>query len=58
MGDALLGACPDVHEVSMQMPNKHHIAVDLSPFGIENDRAVFVATDRPFGVIEGTVTRG
>ncbi len=58
MGDALLAACADVHEVSMQMPNKHHIAVDLAPFGIENDRAVFVATDRPFGVIEGTVTRG
>jgi urate oxidase len=58
MGDALLGACPDVQEVSMRMPNKHHIAVDLSPFGIENDRAVFVATDRPFGVIEGTVSRG
>jgi urate oxidase len=58
MGEALLAACPDVREVSMRMPNKHHIAVDLAPFGIENDRAVFVATDRPFGVIEGTVTRG
>jgi urate oxidase len=58
MGEALLAACADVREVSMRMPNKHHIAVDLSPFGIENDRAVFVATDRPFGVIEGTVTRG
>ncbi len=58
MGEALLAACTDVREVSMRMPNKHHIAVDLSPFGIENDRAVFVATDRPFGVIEGTVTRG
>jgi len=58
MGEALLAACTDVREVSMRMPNKHHIAVDLSPFGIENDRAVFVATERPFGVIEGTVTRG
>jgi urate oxidase len=58
MGEALLAACTDVREVSMRMPNKHHIAVDLAPFGIENDRAVFVATDRPFGVIEGTVTRG
>lgn len=58
MGDALLAACADVREVSMRMPNKHHIGVDLSPFGIDNDRAVFVATDRPFGVIEGTVTRG
>jgi urate oxidase len=58
MGEALLDACGDVRDVSLRMPNKHHIAVDLSPVGIENDRAVFVATDRPFGVIEGTVTRG
>jgi urate oxidase len=57
MGDSLLAACGEVSEVSMRMPNKHHIAVDLSPLGIENDRAVFVATDRPFGVIEGTVSR-
>jgi urate oxidase len=57
MGAALLEKCDDVREVSMRMPNKHHVAVDLSPFGIDNDRAVFVATDRPFGVIEGTVTR-
>ena len=58
MGNALLAACPDVGEVSMRMPNKHHVAVDLAPFGIPNDNAVFVATDRPFGVIEGTVRRG
>jgi urate oxidase len=57
MGAALLEKCDDVREVSMRMPNKHHVAVDLSPFGIGNDRAVFVSTDRPFGVIEGTVTR-
>jgi len=58
VGDAVLVACGEVAEVSLRMPNKHHIAVDLSPLGVENDRAVFVATDRPFGVIEGTVTRG
>ena len=58
MGEALLTACPDVTEVSMRMPNKHHVAVDLAPFGLANDNAVFVATDRPFGVIEGTVRRG
>ena len=57
MGAAVLDECPDVAEISLRMPNKHHIAVDLSPFGIDNDHAVFVATDRPFGVIEGTVGR-
>ena len=58
MGEAMLDGCADVAEVSMRMPNKHHIAVDLAPLGIANDKAVFVVTDRPFGVIEGTVRRG
>jgi urate oxidase len=39
------------------MPNKHHFAVDLSPFGLENHNEVFYASDRPYGLIEGTVTR-
>lgn len=57
MGDAVLSGRPDVARISLRMPNKHHVAVDLSAFGIANDHAVFVATDRPFGVIEGTVER-
>jgi urate oxidase len=39
------------------MPNKHHLPVDLAPYGLRNDHEVFVATDRPFGLIEGTVAR-
>jgi urate oxidase len=57
MGTAVLDGCPDVVSVRLRMPNKHHVAVDLAAVGIENDRAVFVATDRPFGVIEGEVRR-
>lgn len=57
MGEAALGACPEVSDIRLRMPNKHHVLVDLGPFGITNDRAVFVATDRPFGVIEGEVRR-
>ena len=40
-----------------RLPNKHHVLVDLTSVGVANDRAVYVATDRPFGVIEGTVER-
>jgi urate oxidase len=58
MGAALLAACPDAAEVHLRLPNKHHVPVDLQAVGLLNDRAVFVATDRPYGVIEGTVTRG
>ncbi|HEX6921741.1 MAG TPA: urate oxidase [Actinomycetes bacterium] len=57
MGEAVLAARPEIASISLRMPNKHHVLVDLSGFGIENDHAVFVATDRPFGVIEGTVRR-
>jgi urate oxidase len=57
MGEALLGVCPEVEEVRMVMPNRHHLLVDLEPYGRRNDGGVFVATDRPFGVIEGTVVR-
>ena len=57
MGEALLRACPEVEEVRMAMPNRHHLLVDLEPYGKRNDGGVFVATDRPYGVIEGTVVR-
>jgi urate oxidase len=57
MGEAVLEARPEIGEIRFSMPNKHHFAVDLRPFGLENDNEVFYAADRPYGLIEGTVTR-
>jgi urate oxidase len=57
MGEAVIDSCPDVDAIRLRMPNKHHVPVDLSALGLSNDRAVYVATDRPFGVIEGEVRR-
>ncbi len=57
MADAMLTARSELAEVRMSLPNKHHYVVDLSPFGLENDNEVFIAGDRPYGLIEGTVTR-
>jgi len=57
MGKAALEARPEVAEVRITMPNKHHFVVDLSPFGMANDNEVFYASDRPYGLIEGTITR-
>jgi urate oxidase len=57
MGRAVLEAHSGIAEVSLQAPNKHHFAVDLSPFGLENHNEVFYAADRPYGLIEATVTR-
>lgn len=57
MGEAVLEARPEIVEIRFSMPNKHHFAVDLEPFGLENHNEVFYASDRPYGLIEGTVTR-
>ncbi|WP_457205306.1 factor-independent urate hydroxylase [Nocardioides sp. P5_C9_2] len=57
MGRAVLEAHAGIEEVSFAAPNKHHFLVDLEPFGLENPGEVFIAADRPFGLIEATVTR-
>jgi urate oxidase len=57
MGSAALEACREIVEIRLSLTNRHHIAVDLSPFGLENENEVFYASDRPYGLIEGTVTR-
>lgn len=57
MGKAILEAVPEVMKVSLSFPNKHHIPFNLSPFGMENNKEIFVATNEPYGLIEGTVER-
>jgi len=57
MGRSVLGARADVAELRMSAPNKHHYLVDLAPFGLGNPGEVFVAGDRPYGLIEVTVGR-
>jgi urate oxidase len=57
MGEAVLEARPEVAEVRLSLPNKHHFLVDLKPFGLSNDNEVFYAADRPYGLIEGTILR-
>ncbi len=57
MGSAVLKAFDDIAEIRMSMPNKHHYLADLSPFGLDNPNQVFIAGDRPYGLIEAQVTR-
>ncbi|GLY95924.1 factor-independent urate hydroxylase [Actinoplanes sp. NBRC 103695] len=57
MGSRVLEEHPEVAEIRLALPNKHHYLVDLSPFGLDNPGEVFIAGDRPYGLIEGTVTR-
>jgi urate oxidase len=57
MGQRVLADRPEIVEVRLSLPNRHHLLVDLRPFGQENPNQVFVAADRPYGLIEGTVSR-
>ncbi|MFP5342608.1 MAG: factor-independent urate hydroxylase [Candidatus Limnocylindria bacterium] len=57
MAQAMLERHDEIDEVRMVLPNLHHWTVDLAPFGIPNDRLVYVATTEPHGLIEATVRR-
>jgi urate oxidase len=57
MGERALTTCPEICEVRLTLPNKHHFLADLSPFGLDNDNEVYFAADRPYGLIEGSVLR-
>lgn len=57
MGEAVLQAHPEIAEMRLSMPNKHHFLVDLSPWGLDNPNTVFYAADRPYGLIEASIIR-
>ena len=57
MGKAVLEAHPEIAEIRLKAPNKHHFAYDLDRFGLSNDNEVFWAADRPYGLIEATLLR-
>lgn len=57
MGEAVLNKFSAVNEISLKMPNKHHILFNLDQFGMDNKNEVFIAADEPYGYITGTVVR-
>ncbi len=57
MGRAALASASDVVDITLTLPNRHHLLVDLTPFGLDNPNEIFVATDQPFGLIEAMISR-
>ena len=57
MGQRVLAHRPELVEVRLVLPNKHHFLVDLAQFELDNPGAVYFAADRPYGLIEGAVLR-
>ncbi|MFF8942733.1 factor-independent urate hydroxylase [Streptomyces sp. NPDC014864] len=57
MGSRIIDHRGEIDEVRFSLPNQHHFLVDLEPFGLKNDNEVYLAADRPYGLIEATVLR-
>jgi urate oxidase len=57
IGKRVLQERRELAEIRFAMPNKHHYLVDLGPFGLRNDNEVFIAGDRPYGLMNTAVAR-
>lgn len=57
MGEAVLATQPTIDRITLGMPNRHHLAVDLARFGHDDRGIVFQPVDEPFGDIWVTVER-
>ncbi len=57
MAEDALALEPAVSELTLTMPNRHNLLVDLSKFGQENANEIFVPTDEPHGQISARVVR-
>jgi urate oxidase len=57
MARAVFTACPEIDEITITMPNQHHLLANLTPFGLQNPNEVFVPTSEPFGNISATISR-
>ena len=57
MGRLVLDNVDAVNSISLEMPNRHHLPIDLTRLGLENRNEVFVATEEPHGLIKATLSR-
>ena len=57
MGSAVLEAVSQIKSVTLIMPNKHHIPIDMSAFDRENRNELFTVSPEPYGYIEAEVVR-
>jgi urate oxidase len=57
MGEVVLDSFDGVASITLEMPNRHHLPIDLTRFGMENRNEIFVATEEPHGLIKATLTR-
>jgi urate oxidase len=57
MGQLVLDTIDVVSSITLEMPNRHHLPIDLTKFGMANRNEIFVATEEPHGLIKATLSR-
>lgn len=57
MAEQVMAAVPEISELSVRLPNQHHLPFDLARFGVEDRGIVFQVTSQPFGDIRFDVAR-
>jgi urate oxidase len=57
MGSTVLQRHPEIAEIRLSCPNKHHFLVDLSAWDLDNPNQVYHVADRPYGLIEASIVR-
>ncbi len=57
MAEQVIETVPEITEITLTMPNRHNLLVDLQRFGLTNANEIFMPIDDPSGYIEARVTR-
>jgi urate oxidase len=57
MGERVLQHRPEITEIRLVLPNRHHFPFDTAPCGIKNPGTILYPSAHPYGLIEGTVLR-
>ncbi len=57
MAEAVLAAVAEIAEISMRLPNQHHLAFDFDRMGVDDHGVVFHPVAEPYGDIRFTATR-
>lgn len=57
MAESVLAVIPEIAELTVRLPNQHHLTYDLTRFGIEDKGIVFQVTSEPYGDIRFAVSR-
>jgi urate oxidase len=57
MSEAVLAAVPEITEITLHLPNQHHLPFDLTRFGMTDRGVVHQPVSEPYGDIALTVER-